>query len=246
MRKSCTREEIRELDRRAVEEYGIPGMVLMENAGSGAARVAAEMLGDPWGMQVVLFCGRGNNGGDGFVIARHLHNQGAKAHLVLACEPAEIPDAGEAGQNLAIARAMSIPVYTGVTDTGRAHAAGLTKTADLLVDALLGTGLSGDVRDPYLSLIRLINAADKTVLSVDIPSGLDANLGKVLRAAVRAKRTATFVLPKRGFFLLEGPVHVGKVDVIDIGVPRELIESLGARPPDEALPDITEIDEPEV
>ena len=227
MRRTCTREEVRELDRLAIEEYGIPGVVLMENAGRGAADAAKEMLGDPCDMRVVIFCGRGNNGGDGYVIARHLHNAGARAVLVLACETARIPGDGDAGVNLSIVRAMGIPLHVAAAEAGVQDAAGLVKGADLVVDALLGTGLQGDVREPYLSLIRLINAADLPVLSVDIPSGLDANTGKVLRAAVRACRTATFVLPKQGFYRQEGPAHTGQVDVVDIGIPRELIESLG-------------------
>jgi NAD(P)H-hydrate epimerase len=232
MPETCTREEIRELDRRAIEEYGMPSVVLMENAGAGAAGVASRMLGDPCGMDVLVFCGKGNNGGDGFVVARHLHNKGACVTLVLGCRPEEIPSGGEAGVNLAIAGAMGLPLLVAEDEAGRREACGLAKRADLLVDALFGTGLSGDVRDPYLSLIRLINAADKPVLAVDIPSGLDANIGKVLRAAVRADRTATFVLPKRGFRLQEGPAHVGAVDVIDIGMPRELVETLGNGPPE--------------
>jgi len=222
----CTREQIRELDRRAIEEYGIPGMVLMENAGAGAARVAAEMLGEPACTSVVVFCGRGNNGGDGYVVARHLHNRGAKVRIVSACRPEEVGAEGDAGRNLTIARTMGLPLHAADSEAGRDAAAGLAKEADLIIDALLGTGLSGQVREPYLSLIRIINAADKPVLSVDIPSGLDANLGKILRAAVRAERTATFVLPKRGFFLLDGPAHVGEIEIIDIGIPRELVESL--------------------
>jgi len=225
--KSCTREQVRDLDRRAIEEYGIPGVVLMENAGRAAAEIAADMLGDAAGKRAVIFCGKGNNGGDGYVIARHLHNRGVKVSLVLACEQSAIPGDGDAGINLAITRAMGIPLYSVESAGGAADAAALTRKADILVDALLGTGLQGDVRDPYLSLIRLINAADAPVLSVDIPSGLDANTGNVLRAAVRATRTATFVLPKRGFYLGEGPSHTGEVAVIDIGMPRELVESLG-------------------
>ena len=222
--KSCTREQVRELDRRALEEYGMPGVMLMENAGCGAARVAAEMLGEPRGARVVVFCGRGNNGGDGYVLARHLHNRGARVEIVLACAPEMIAEGSDAGVNLAIVRAMGLPVRA--ADADRLEAAGLAKAADLVVDALLGTGLTGDVREPYLSLIRLINACDKPVLSVDLPSGLEANLGAVLRAAVRATRTATFVLPKQGFYLLEGPAHTGRIEVIDIGIPRELVEDL--------------------
>ncbi len=226
MRK-CTREQIRELDRRAMQHYGIPGLVLMENAGRGAAYVAADRLGGAAGKLAVIFCGKGNNGGDGFVIARHLHNLGAHVRLVLAFTPEAGDSAGDAAVNLAIVRAMRMPLVIGESEAGLEDAALLARDADLIVDALLGTGLAGQVRDPYLALIRLINAEDKPVLSVDIPSGLDADTGQVLRAAVRAERTATFVMPKIGFDLAEGPAHVGKLSIIDIGVPRELVEQTG-------------------
>jgi NAD(P)H-hydrate epimerase len=227
--------QIRDLDRRAIEEYGIPGVILMENAGRGAAEVAAEMLGDPADRRVVIFCGKGNNGGDGFVVGRHLHNRGARVEFVLACPPEEINPWTDAGINLQIAQKMGLHLHVaapapGVVDwgaeDGRFEAAGLEQAADLIVDALLGTGLTGDAREPYLSLIRLINAADKPVLAIDIPSGLDCDAGRVLRAAVRATRTATFVLPKVGFARAEGPAHVGQVIVVDIGIPKELVESI--------------------
>lgn len=227
MRK-CTREQIRELDRRAIEEYGIPGIILMENAGRGAAYVAASMLGGAAGKRVAIFCGKGNNGGDGFVIARHLHNLGARAQLALAFQPETSELDSDAGVNLNIARKMGLPFVVAESGVGLEDAALLARNADLIVDALLGTGLSGDVREPYLGLIRLINAADKPVLCVDIPSGLDSNTGHVPRAAVRATRTVTFVMPKVGFDLSEGPAHVGRLSVIDIGAPRELVEQTGA------------------
>ena len=234
MRKACTREQVRELDRRAMEECSLPGVVLMENAGRGAAEVAAEMLGVPAGSpalsvagkSVVIFCGKGNNGGDGFVVGRHLHNRGAKVEFVLACAAEEIDPWTDAGINLRIAQIMGLHLHIASAEDGRFEAAGLERAADLIVDALLGTGLTGDVREPYLSLIRLINAADKPVLAIDIPSGLDCDTGRILRAAVRATRTATFVLPKIGFTLAEGPAHVGQVTVVDIGVPKELVESI--------------------
>jgi NAD(P)H-hydrate epimerase len=223
----CTRAQVREIDRRAMDEYGIPGVILMENAGRGAAHVAAEMLGDPSNKRVLIFCGKGNNGGDGFVVARHLHNLGAKVELVLASNPEEVYPESDAGINLNIARQMLLPMRLACRENGENEAAIQETSADLIVDALLGTGLTGDVRDPYLALIRLINAADKPVLSIDIPSGLDCDTGRILRAAVRATCTATFVLPKIGFTKEEGPSHVGQVHVIDIGVPKELVESLG-------------------
>jgi NAD(P)H-hydrate epimerase len=198
----------------------------MENAGRGAAEVAAAMLGDPAGRKVVVFCGKGNNGGDGFVVGRHLHNRGAKVEFILACRPEEIGRRSDAGINLGIVEKMRLHLHVAAGAPGALEAVALEKSADLLVDALLGTGLAGDVRDPYLDLIRLLNAADKPILAIDIPSGLDADTGRVLRAAVRAARTATFVLPKTGFDLAEGPAHTGLVTVVDIGVPKELVDSI--------------------
>lgn len=225
--RTCTREQVREIDRRAKDEYGMPGVMLMENAGCGVARIALDMLGDAAGKQVVIFCGRGNNGGDGFVAARHLHNAGCRVSLILAAPQDQLESVeGEAAMNFCICEAMRLPLLDASTVKGQAQAAAQAKLADLIIDALLGTGLSGQVRDPYLTLIRLINAEDKPVLAVDIPSGLDANTGQVLRAAVRCRETATFVLPKIGFTLLEGPSHVGKVSVVDIGVPKELVDSV--------------------
>jgi NAD(P)H-hydrate epimerase len=184
------------------------------------------MLGDPAGRKVVVFCGKGNNGGDGFVVGRHLHNRGAKVEFILACRPEEIGRRSDAGINLGIVEKMRLHLHVAAGAPGALEAVALEKSADLLVDALLGTGLAGDVRDPYLDLIRLLNAADKPILAIDIPSGLDADTGRVLRAAVRAARTATFVLPKTGFDLAEGPAHTGLVTVVDIGVPKELVDSI--------------------
>ena len=226
MSQSCSREQIRELDRRAIEDVGIPGIVLMENAGRGAADVAADMLGNPAKKQVIIFCGKGNNGGDGYVIARHLYNRGARIHLVLACPVMEIHPETDAGANLSIARQMGLHPLVADTSEKQIQAAALAKRGDLLVDALFGTGLTGEVRPPYYSLIRILNAEDKPILAVDIPSGIDADTGNVLRAAVRATRTATFVMPKHGFALNEGPHHTGEVTIVDIGVPLDLIEEV--------------------
>ena len=239
MSRTCSRKQVREIDRRAIEEYGMPGMMLMENAGCGAARIAAEMLGNPAKKSVAIFCGRGNNGGDGYVIARHLYNRGALIDLILACESGQVHPETDAGANLAIARRMGLQVRVALSQEGQLEAAAVAKQADLIVDALLGTGLVGEVREPYISLIRLINAADKPVLSVDIPSGLDADTGRMLRATTRATATATFVLPKQGFEHQDGPSHVGQVHVVDIGVPINLIEDVLCPPSNAAenLPD---------
>jgi NAD(P)H-hydrate epimerase len=217
---TLTTEQVRRLDRIAIEEYGIPGAVLMENAGRGAADIALQMLGRKRG-RVLVLCGRGNNGGDGFVIARHLHNRGIAVALWLAARADEVKPESDAGINLRIVQKMKLPLIEG-SDAARAKPIAGSRY-DLLVDALLGTGLSGEVREPMRTLIQQMNASGIPVLAVDTPSGLDTETGRVLGVAVRARRTATFAAAKRGFFLGEGPAHVGKLHVVDIGVPRELL-----------------------
>ncbi len=211
-----TREQIREVDRIAIEDYAMPGVILMENAGRGAADVALEMLGGQENAHVAVVCGRGNNGGDGFVVARHLHNHGL-AVTVHLCSPRD-KIGGDALVNLQIAEKMRLDIRQSAP--GESDFSG----SDLIVDALLGTGLSGEVREPYASAIQVINAAGKPVLAIDIPSGLDANTGEILGCCVRADRTATFALPKTGFTRNRGPEMTGQVTVVDIGVPRSILE----------------------
>jgi len=214
--RNVTREEIREVDGIAIEDYAMPGVILMENAGRGATQMALEMLGDIEHPRVAIVCGRGNNGGDGFVVARHLHNRGVGVTVHLLAPREKI--GGDALVNLRIAEKMKLDI--------RDAAAGELDFAEsgLIVDAILGTGLSGEVREPFRAAIRAINAAGKPVLAIDIPSGLDANTGEILGDCVRATRTATFALPKIGFRRNSGPAMCGDVTVVDIGVPREILE----------------------
>jgi NAD(P)H-hydrate epimerase len=210
-----TRDEIREIDRTAIEDYGMPGVILMENAGRGAADCASEMLGGSTGPALIV-CGSGNNAGDGLVVARHLHNRGVRVTLALLAAPEKI--GGDARVNLDIIQRMKLDIRPVQPED-----LPLDEPA-LIVDALLGTGLSGEVREPYASAIKAMNAAGRPVLAIDIPSGLDADSGRVLGQCVRATRTATFALPKVGFTLDAGPDMTGRVTVVDIGVPRQLLE----------------------
>ena len=169
-----TREQIREYDRVAVEEAGVPGMVLMENAGAGAARIACGMLGR--GRRVAVAAGPGNNGGDGFVIARHLLNRGLEVFTLLAAPRAKI--AGDALANLRLLEGMGsavedVSAAPAIEDLSRRFAA-----ADLVVDALLGTGASRPVEGRLADAIDAINDCGAPVLAVDIPSGLDADSGR--------------------------------------------------------------------
>ena len=222
-------QQVRDLDRRAIEEYGVPGLILMENAGRGAAERAWTMLGGQSARHVLILCGRGNNGGDGFVIGRHLHNKGVVVEFWFAARMDAADPKGDAGVNLGIARRMGLPI-TEMPSAEDVPAGGIPAGRyDLLIDALLGTGLSGEVRQPYRALIEAINASGRPVLAVDTPSGLDGDTGRRLGVAVRATATVTFAAAKQGFFLGEGPAHVGELFCADIGCPKELVEQLASR-----------------
>lgn len=217
---TLSRQAIRQIDRLAIEEYQMPGVILMENAGRGTARVALEMLAPPAGKQAVILAGPGNNGGDGYVIARHLHNAGVQTTTVLCCDPAKLQ--GDALTNYQIISNMRLDIrrFAGLEDLD--STAEMLKTADLVVDALLGTGFSGKVRSPMAELIGRVNdLRPPRVLAVDIPSGLDADTGIPGNACIRAHTTCTFVAQKQGF--PKAAEYTGRVIVVDIGVPRELL-----------------------
>ncbi|HRU05067.1 MAG TPA: NAD(P)H-hydrate epimerase [Candidatus Brocadiia bacterium] len=221
-----TPSQIREIDRRAIEEYGLPGVVLMESAGAGAAAIALEMLPATSGMTALVLCGKGANGGDGFVIARRLHNAGVRAETLLAARASDIPPSSDAGVHLGVLRRMGLPLAEVLTVEEAEAAAPRLAACDLIVDALLGTGLTGEVREPIRTLIELAGRCGRPVLAVDTPSGLCGETGRVLGAALKATRTATFAAAKSGFFAGSGPALVGRLDVVDIGIPRELLEAL--------------------
>jgi len=223
MRKSLTREEMRELDRKAIEAYKIPGIILMENAGRDVAEEILQMIDDPHQAKVAILCGKGNNGGDGFVVARHLHNHSIHVDVFLIARVSDILKDGDAGTNLQILLNMKIPVKEILDIQGVTNILKELNGYNILVDALFGTGLSGDVREPFKTLISGVNNLNKPVISVDIPSGLDCNTGRVLGTAIKATKTVTFAAAKKGFYLGEGPSCTGIVIVSGISIPRELI-----------------------
>ncbi len=223
MKKSLTREEMRELDRKAIEEYKIPGIVLMENAGRNVAEEVLKMIGDPQQTRVAVLCGKGNNGGDGFVIARHLHNHHVPVEVFLVARISDILKDRDAGTNLQILLNMKMPVNELLNITDVNSTLKDLSNCTILVDALFGTGLSGEVREPFKTFIQKVNNLDRPIVAVDIPSGLDCNTGKVLGAAIKATKTVTFASSKRGFYLEDGPNYTGEVIVTDISIPVELI-----------------------
>jgi NAD(P)H-hydrate epimerase len=220
-----SRQQVREVDRLAIEEFGVPGMVLMENAGRGAAEVlrAQGLHGS-----VVLCCGKGNNGGDGFVIARHLDNWKVPIRVLLFARPEDLT--GDALVNYRIIRQAGLPLTVHAEQPVDIEAVerGLSG-AEWIVDALFGTGLSGALRSPFEEIVKAINAGSARVLAVDIPSGLDCDTGKPLGPAVRAHCTATFVALKKGFADPAAAQWLGQVHVVDIGAPRRVVESVLAQ-----------------
>ncbi len=224
-KRAVTREQVRELDRIAIQEYGVSGLILMENAGRHCAVAAAEMLDGAEGRRVVVLCGAGNNGGDGFVVARHLSNWGADVHCYLLSEINSMLRRGnEASVNLEICLNMELPVTEVTAPEGLPAVSDACAHCDLIVDAMLGTGAHGSVREPYLSAVRTINESPAPVLAVDIPSGLDADEGEPLGVAVKAARTVTFAVAKIGLTKPAAGPYTGRVDVVEISIPRRVIE----------------------
>ena len=208
-----TAVEMRAVDARAIAELGMPGTRLMDAAGTGAARRIEAFLGGTRGKRVVVLCGKGNNGGDGFVVARRLRARRARVRVLLAARRAEL--AGDAAWAAARWRG---PVEE-VADPPGARVAAALADADVVVDALLGTGVTGPARGATAALIDLMNAAGRPVVALDLPSGLSADHGALLGPAVRADLTLTFAAWKRGLLLHPGAAQAGRVEVVPIGVP---------------------------
>lgn len=222
--KPLKRDEIREIDRKAIEEYEIPGLILMENAGRSVAEETLKMLVNPHNAKVAIFCGKGNNGGDGFVIARHLHNRGVVISLYLTTTVSGVLADGDAGTNLKILLNMNLNIKElhNLHDIEKIEKE--LQGFDIIVDAIFGTGLSGEVRKPVNLLIKKINETNIPVISVDIPSGLNCDEGIALGTAIKATKTVTFVSPKEGFYKGHGKEYTGELIVADIGIPKELIQ----------------------
>jgi NAD(P)H-hydrate epimerase len=210
-----TRAQVRAFDKHAIEQLGIPSVVLMENAGRGVAQVLHALgIRGP----IVIACGKGNNGGDGLVIARHLANAGCDVSVLLFARPDELsPDVAIQWN---IVQKMRLPAQIASQPLDEVTLAATFARAEWIVDALFGTGLTGPVRSPFDRVITSINASTARVLGVDIPSGLDADTGEPLGPTIRAEHTVTFVAPKLGFRNPAAAAFTGRVHVADIGVTR--------------------------
>jgi ADP-dependent NAD(P)H-hydrate dehydratase / NAD(P)H-hydrate epimerase len=210
-----TAAQAKALDKKAKDKFGIATLLLMENAGSAISEEALKTLQDRPQGKVAIFCGTGNNGGDGFCAARHLWTAGIKPDVYLAGGIGDVKN--EARVNLDILLRLEQKItQVGVSNLSLIKA-GISKYG-LIIDALLGVGIKGKIRHVYQELINIINASKAYVLSVDIPSGLDATSGKVLGCCVEADKTVTFVAKKRGMVSNAGRKYCGEVLVKNIGI----------------------------
>lgn len=218
--KIVTAPTMQELDKRTIAEFGTPGLELMENAGRSCADVICREFGRRGPGRVLILAGKGNNGGDGHVIARLLRDRGWDVRVVLLAERSQIK--GDAAANL---ERLPPGMVTSCTEEGRlAGACGDLGRADLIVDALLGTGLTGQVDGLYREAVELMNGSGRPVLAVDIPSGVHGTTGQILGCAVRAQITVTFAMAKLGHVLYPGAELPGRLIVTEIGIPPSLME----------------------
>lgn len=214
--------EMKEIDRRATSLYGIPSLILMENAGLQTMEVVDEVLGSALGKNVVILAGKGNNGGDGLVVARHLLNAGASVDTFIMGNPGEFtPDSRI---NYDILTRMTSAIYPLFQEDQLDKLMLALLGADLIVDAIYGIGFQGSLGELETKVVRMINWTRVPVVAVDIPSGVEADTGKVHGEAVRATHTVTFALPKIGLVMEPGKDYVGTLSVADISIPRPLLE----------------------
>jgi len=216
--KALSALEIQKLDQIAIQKIGIPSIALMENAGRSVAQEVLRRAKRFPKKCVLIFCGLGNNAGDGFVCARHLINHNVRTKVFLIEKPDHLKD--DAAVNYKILRNLKIPIHLIESTASLKIIDADFKKTKIIVDAIFGVGLNRDIEGLFKVVIEKINSAKAHVISVDVPSGLDATTGKIYGVCVRAKTTVTFSFAKKGFFINEGPRQVGRIVVVDIGIPR--------------------------
>ena len=219
MQPILTAAQMREADRRAIEEIGIAGPVLMENAARGTTDLLATLLGSLRGKRIAIICGKGNNGGDGIAVARHALIAGAEVRCALLAPASELSPDARAQHDIVAAFAPETLIAWERFDRAARY--------DAIVDAMLGTGAGGELHDPYLDAVRWCNAAAGIKLAVDIPTGVAADSGAVAADAFRADATATMAALKPGLLLGEGRKRSGSISVVSIGAPGELYRESG-------------------
>jgi NAD(P)H-hydrate epimerase len=230
MRAIVTADEMRRLDRAAIDERGIPSATLMERAGAGVARVVRKLLREKRSLvarRVLVLCGPGNNGGDGFVVARHLRQAAIEVDVIACFAPARLIGDAAFMRDAWLAAGGQIMEATDAAALD-AQAARFAR-AGLIVDALFGTGLSRPVEGVFAHAIELCNRSSAIKVAVDVPSGIDTDLGAPLGVCFEAQHTVTFAFPKLGIVGAPGFVHAGAVEVVDIGIDDAMARAIGAR-----------------
>ena len=217
IQKILTARQAKELDEKLKNKYGISTLVLMENAGRAIADTAVKLVKQHKLTSIAVFCGRGNNGGDGLVAARHLLTKGINVDVFLLGSPQDLKN--EAKINYEILKKLKKKISTVQSIEEFKEIKKRIKRYDLIIDALLGIGLKGEVKGLMREVIEVLNISRIPVIAVDIPSGLDARSGKGLGCAIKAAYTVTFIAVKKGLLTKEGSFYSGKVKVCDLGIP---------------------------
>ncbi len=220
----ATAAEMAAIDQRTIEEFGLPGVCLMENAGARVVEAMKARYSDLRGRPIRLLAGKGNNGGDAFVAARHLANLGADVAVYLLCAPEEAR--GDVRIHLEVLRRMEVPLHL-VTNEEEVRKAFQDREEAIWVDGVFGTGLDSEPRGHIAEALFALGSKGVPIVAIDIPSGVHADTGRALRGALRADLTVTFGLPKRGQLLYPGAEHVGEFVVADIGIPEEAVKAQG-------------------
>jgi ADP-dependent NAD(P)H-hydrate dehydratase / NAD(P)H-hydrate epimerase len=218
---SITAEQMKKIDKAAIDRFGIPSLVLMENAGRAASDIAYNMLIDKMS-KVICICGKGNNGGDGFVCTRHLINKGVNVLVFLTCSRNKLK--GDAKINFSILEKMNVSIYELTKEDNFTNLEKEIINSELVVDAIFGIGITGKIKDPYSEIIEIINKNKNKTLALDIPSGLDATKGISLGSCIKADRTVTFAAAKTGLTNNQGPSFSGEITVADISIPKQLLK----------------------
>ena len=224
--KIVTAQQMKELDRRTIQEAGVPGTTLMERAGEGVVAALEGTWDSTSGKIITIFCGKGNNGGDGFVIARLLKRKRAKVTVCLLASPRDLRGEAKIMYQRFVKAAGTAAV---LSKPAKSRIRTLVSRSDLLVDALLGTGISSLVTDHFQTAIEIMNGSKCPIIAVDIPSGIHTDSGTVLGTAVRAHLTVSFEYPKIGVFLGSACDYVGKLRVVNIGIPPEYLDSMDVK-----------------
>lgn len=227
MMKVSTSKQMQSIDRRAIEEYGIPGIALMESAGAQVVEFICEKQSDLRGKKIAVVAGKGNNGGDGFVVARRLTNLGALVQTYLLASAGEI--AGDARANLDVLAKMGGRIEEVASEREINRLRRGLEACDIVVDAIFGTGLKSAAAGLYKEAILAVNASGKSIVAIDIPSGLQADSGEIIGEHVKAHATVALCLPKLAHLLYPAAKYVGELRIVDIGIPGSAVEEEGIR-----------------